>query len=36
MDLIEIGMNTWNWVDLAQHMGYWKAIVSAALSLRVI
>ena len=30
MDLQEIGINTRNWVDLAQDRGYWRALVNAA------
>ena len=35
MDLEEIGINAGNWVDLAQDRDYWRALVNAALSLRV-
>ena len=35
MDLKEIGINTRNWVDLAQDRDYWRALVNAALNLRV-
>ena len=35
MDLEEIGFNAGNWVDLAQDRDYWRALVSAALNLRV-
>jgi hypothetical protein len=35
MDLKEIGINTRNWVDSAQDRYYWKALVNAALNLRV-
>ena len=35
MDLQEIDMNAGNWVDSAQVMGYWTALVDAALNLRV-
>ena len=35
MDLKEIGINTRNWVDSAQDRDYWRALVNAALSLRV-
>ena len=31
----EIGVNTRNWVDLAQGRDYWIALVNAALNLRV-
>ena len=34
MDLKEIGINTRNWVDLAQDRDYWRALVNAALNLR--
>ena len=35
MDLEEIGINVGNWVDSAQDMNYWRALVNAALNLRV-
>ena len=35
MDLEEIGINAGNWVDSAQDRNYWRALVNAALSLRV-
>ena len=35
MDLKEIGINTRNWVDSAKDRDYWKALVNAALNLRV-
>ena len=35
MDLEEIGMNVGNWVDSAQDRSYWRALVTAALNLRV-
>ena len=35
MDLEEIGINAGNWVDSAQHRDYWRALVNAALNLRV-
>ena len=35
MDLEEIGMNAGNWVDSAQDRDYWRALVNAALNLRV-
>ena len=33
--LEEIGVNAGNWVDSAQDRDYWKALVNAALNLRV-
>ena len=35
MDLEEIGINAGNSVDLAQNRDYWRALVNAALNLRV-
>ena len=35
MDLKVIGINIRNWVDSAQDTDYWRALVNAALSLRV-
>ena len=35
MDLEEIGINAGNWVDSAQDTNYWRALVNAALNLRV-
>ena len=35
MDLKEIGISVGNWVDSAQDRDYWKALVNAALNLRV-
>ena len=35
MDLEEIGTNAGNWIDSAQDMNYWKALVNATLSLLV-
>ena len=35
MDLEETGINAGNWVDLAQDRNYWRALVNAALNLRV-
>ena len=35
MDLEEIGVNAGNWVVSAQDRDYWRALVNAALSLRV-
>ena len=34
-DLEEIGINAGNWVDSAQDRYYWRALVNAALNLRV-
>ena len=35
MDLKELGINTWSWVDSAQDRDYWRALVNAAFNLRV-
>ena len=35
MDLEEIRINAGNWVDSAQDRNYWRALVNAALILRV-
>jgi hypothetical protein len=35
MDLEEIGINTRNWVDLAQDRVFWRVLVNSALHLRV-
>ena len=35
MDLGEIGINAGNWVDSAQDRNYWRALVNAALKIRV-
>ena len=35
MDLEEIGIYAGNWVDSAQDRNYWRALVNAALNLRV-
>ena len=35
IDLKEMGINTRNWVDLAQDRNYWIAIAIATLKLRV-
>ena len=35
MALEEIGINARNWVDSTQDMDYWRALVNAALNLRV-
>ena len=35
MDLEEIGINADSWVDSAQGRDYWRALVNAALNLRV-
>ena len=35
LDLEEIGINVGNWVDSAQDRNYWRALVNAALNLRV-
>ena len=35
MDLEEIGISGGNWIDSAQDRNYWRALVNAALNLRV-
>ena len=35
MDLEEISVSARNWVDSAQDMDYWRALMNAALNLRV-
>ena len=35
IDLEEIGIIAGNWVDLVQDRSYWRALVDAALNLRV-
>ena len=35
MDLEEIGINAGKWVDSAQDRNYWRALMNAALNLRV-
>ena len=35
MNLEEIDINAGNWVDSAQDMNYWRALVNATLNLRV-
>jgi hypothetical protein len=35
MDLEEISIKTRNWVDTAEDRDYWRALVNAALNLRV-
>ena len=35
MDLEEIGINSANWVDLAQDKDYWRALANVALNLWV-
>ena len=35
MDLEEIGFNAGNWVDSAQDRNFWRALVNAALNLRI-
>ena len=35
MDFKEMGINTKNWVDLAQDRDYWRALANAVLNLRV-
>ena len=35
MDLEEVGISARNWVDSTQDRNYWRALVNAALNLRV-
>ena len=35
MKLEEICINAGNWVDLSQNRNYWRALVNAALNLRI-
>jgi hypothetical protein len=35
MDLEEIGISAGDWVDSAQDINYWRALVNARLNLRV-
>ena len=35
MDIEEIGVNAGNWFDSDQGRDYWRALVNAALNLRV-
>ena len=35
MDFEEIGINAGNWVDSTQDLNYWRALVNAALNLRL-
>ena len=35
MDLQVVGINAGNWVDSAQDRDYWRALVNAALNLRI-
>ena len=35
MDLEEMGINAWNWVDSAQDRNYWRALVNVAVNLLV-
>ena len=34
IDFKEIGINTKNWVDLAQNRDYWRVLANAALNLQ--
>ena len=36
MDLEERGINAGNWVDSAQDRNFWRALVNAALNLRIL
>ena len=33
MNIKEMSINTWNWIDSAQDKDYWKAFVNAALNI---
>jgi hypothetical protein len=35
MDLREIGWDVMDWIDLAQDMDHWKALVNTVMNLRV-
>jgi hypothetical protein len=35
MDLLEIGLNVVDWIGLAQNRYRWRALVNAAMNLRV-
>jgi hypothetical protein len=35
MDLEDISINAWNWVDSTHDRDYWRALMNAALNLRV-
>jgi hypothetical protein len=35
MDLQEVGFESMNWIDLAQDMDRWRALMNAVLNLRV-
>ena len=35
MDLVEISISAGNWVESAQDRNYWRALVNAAMNLRV-
>jgi hypothetical protein len=35
MDLLEIGWDDVDWIDLAQDRGTWRALVNAVMNLRV-
>ena len=35
MDLEDLGINAGNWIDSAHDRNYWRALVNAALNLRV-
>jgi hypothetical protein len=35
MDLQEVGWGGMNWIDMAQDMDWWRALLSAVMNLRV-
>ena len=35
LDLKEVGINTMNWIDLAQNRDYWRTLVNMVMNLRV-
>jgi len=35
MDIQEVGLESMDWIDLAQNRDRWRAVVNAAMNLRV-